>query len=114
IAVRADPSPSCNGDGSNPVPPPSESGTDNARRVIQPGVYFRVSLGGATGHKTFARDLGVLVHPNEVLKVTVALIRVYITHGNRADRKKARLKHLLDKWSLERYLEETEKLLGYQ
>src|SRR5438093_967118 len=36
---------------------------------IKPGIYFRVKLGGATGHKAFARDLGVLVRPQEVLKV---------------------------------------------
>ncbi len=81
---------------------------------IKPGIYFRVALGGATGHKAFARDLGVLVKPEEVLKVTAALVRVYIANGNRGDRKKARLKHLLETWSLEKYLEETEKLLGWK
>ncbi len=81
---------------------------------IAEGVYFRVALGGATGHKAFARDLGVLVKPDEVLKVTAALLRVYIANGNRGDRKKARLKHLLETWTLEQYLAETEKLLGYQ
>lgn len=77
-------------------------------------VYFRIALGGATGHKAFARDLGVLVQPGELNKVIVALARVYIANGNRTDRKKARLKHLLEIWSLEKYLAETEKLLGYQ
>ena len=81
---------------------------------VKPGIYFRVVLGGATGHKAFARDLGVLVKPEEVLKVTSALVRVYIANGNRGDRKKARLKHLLETWSLEKYLEETEKLLGWK
>ena len=81
---------------------------------IKSGIYFRVALGGATGHKAFARDLGVLLKPDEVLKVTTALVRVYIANGNRGDRKKARLKHLLETWSLEKYLEETEKLLGYK
>ncbi len=81
---------------------------------IKPGVYFRVALGGATGHKAFAHDLGVLVKPEEVLKVTAALVRVYIANGNRGDRKKARLKHLLETWTLDQYLAETEKLLGYQ
>lgn len=79
---------------------------------IKPGIYFRVKLGGATGHKAFARDLGVLVPPEEIVKVATALVRVYIANGNRADRKQARLKHLLEKWTLEQYLEETEKLLG--
>jgi ferredoxin-nitrite reductase len=77
------------------------------------GVVFRISLGGATGHKAFARDLGVLVKPAELNKVVVALVRVYIANGNRTDRKKARLKHLLESWPLEKYLAETEKLLGY-
>ena len=79
---------------------------------IKPGIYFRIKLGGATGHKTFAQDLGVLVRPEEILKVTMALIRVYLAHGNRTDRKKARLKHLLEKWTLDQYLHEAEKLLG--
>ena len=81
---------------------------------VQSGVYFRVALGGATGHETFACDLGVLVKPEELLKVIVAIIRVYLAHGNRSDRKKARLKHLLETWTLEQYLAETERLLGYR
>ncbi|PTY00833.1 NirA family protein [Verrucomicrobia bacterium LW23] len=86
--------------------------SDAARAAgIAPGVYFRVALGGATGHKAFARDVGVLVHPDQVLATTIALIRVYIANGNRGDRKKARLKHLLDSWTLDQYLAETEKLL---
>jgi ferredoxin-nitrite reductase len=77
-------------------------------------VLFRIALGGATGHKTFARDLGVLVKPGEINKVVSALVRVFIANGNRADRKRARLKHLLEKWTMEEYLAETEKLLGYE
>ena len=81
---------------------------------VGPEIFFQIALGGATGHKSFARDLGVLVKPAEVNKVIVALVRVFIAHGNRSDRKKARLKHLLETWSLEKYLGETEKLLGYK
>ncbi len=81
---------------------------------IAPGIYFRVKLGGATGHKAFARDLGALVTPEQILKVVRSIIRVYIANGNRTDRKKARLKHLLESWTLERYLEETEKDLGFK
>jgi ferredoxin-nitrite reductase len=75
-------------------------------------IVFRISLGGATGHKSFARDLGVVVPPENIVKTIVAIIRVYIRNGNRGDRKKARLKHLLDKWTLEQYLAETERILG--
>ncbi len=80
---------------------------------IEPGIYFRVALGGATGHKSFAKDLGVVVLPGHVVRVTAALLRVFIANGNRENRKKARLKHLLEKWSLEDYLKETEALLGF-
>jgi len=41
-------------------------------------------------------------------------VRVFIANGNRTDRKRARLKHLLESWTLEQYLAETEKLLGKQ
>lgn len=75
-------------------------------------VFFRIALGGATGHKAFARDAGILVKPADLNKVIAAMVRVYIANGNRGDRKKARLKHLLETWTLERYVGETEKLLG--
>jgi ferredoxin-nitrite reductase len=93
-----------------------EDTNDVGAKAVKVGgeTYFRIALGGATGHKTFARDLGVLVRPPELNKVIVALVRVYIANGNRTDRKKARLKHLLETWSLEKYLGETEKILGYQ
>jgi len=77
-------------------------------------VLFRIALGGATGHKAFARDLGVVVPPNEINKVVVAILRVYVERGCRTDRKKARLKHLLEKMPLEEYLAAVEKKLGKQ
>ena len=76
------------------------------------GVAFRIALGGATGHKAFARDAGVLVSPEQLVKVILAMVRVFIAKGNRGDRKKARLKHLLEKMSLGEFVAETEKLLG--
>ncbi len=75
-------------------------------------VLFRIALGGATGHKSFARDLGVIVPPAEINKVVVAVVRVYIEHGCRTNRKKARLKHLLETMSLDEYLALVEKKLG--
>jgi ferredoxin-nitrite reductase len=77
------------------------------------GVAFRIALGGATGHKAFAKDAGIIVLPDQIVDVVLALIRVFIAKGNRSDRKRARLKHLLEKMPLEDYLSETEKLLGF-
>jgi len=93
-----------------------EDTNDIGAKAVKVGdeIFFRIALGGATGHKAFARDLGVLVKPAELNKVIVAAVRVYIANGNRGDRKKARLKHLLETWSLEKYLDETEKALGYK
>ena len=75
-------------------------------------VMFRIALGGATGHKAFAKDLGIVVGPEEINKVVAAIVRVFIEKGNRSDRKKARLKHLLEKMSLEDYLKLVEAKLG--
>ncbi|HKW28057.1 MAG TPA: NirA family protein, partial [Verrucomicrobiae bacterium] len=91
-----------------------EDTNDIGVKAVKPGddVFFRIALGGATGHKTFARDLGVVVPPGEINKVIAAILRVYIERGCRTDRKKARLKHLLEQMSLEEYLAEVEKKLG--
>jgi len=77
-------------------------------------ILFRIALGGATGHKAFARDLGVIVPPAEINKVVVAIVRVFIEKGCRTNRKRARLKHLLETMSLDEYLALVEKKLGKQ
>lgn len=76
------------------------------------GIAFRICLGGATGHKAFARDCGILVDPERIVEVTLAMVRVFIRQGDRTNRKKARLKHLLETWTLDQYVVETEKLLS--
>ena len=78
------------------------------------GIYFRAELGGITGHKDFARDTGLLLKPAELIPVAAAMLRVYREHADRTDRKKARLKYLLDKWGgFARFLEETQKKLAF-
>jgi ferredoxin-nitrite reductase len=81
---------------------------------IEPGIYFRCEVGGITGHKDFARDTGVLLKPAELVPVAAAMVRVFREHGDRTDRKKARLKYLLEKWGgFPRFLEETQKKLAF-
>jgi ferredoxin-nitrite reductase len=77
------------------------------------GIYFRVHLGGITGHQDFARDTGLLIRPSEAVAVSVAMIRVYAENGDRANRKKSRLKYLLEKWGVEKFLAETQKKLAF-
>src|SRR5690606_20208763 len=76
------------------------------------GIYFRVALGGITGHRDFARDCGLLLKPEECVAVAAAMVRVFIAQGNRDNRNKARLKYLLDAKGVEWFLAETEKTLG--
>jgi ferredoxin-nitrite reductase len=82
-------------------------------RSIPAGVYFRVLLGGITGHRQFGSDCGLLLRPDEAVAVAAAMIRVFVRNGDRTDRKKARLKYLLDRWGVERFLGESEKLLAF-
>jgi ferredoxin-nitrite reductase len=78
----------------------------------EPGVWFRLALGGITGHKDFARDTGVIVRPEQATQVADAIVRVYIAHGDRTDRNKARLKYVLDAWGIEKYIARVEETLG--
>jgi len=83
-----------------------------SRKDLPAGIYFRLSLGGITGHHDFARSTGVLIEPEECLPVADAILRVFMEHGDRTDRNQARLKYLLDKWGFDRFLAEVETRLG--
>jgi ferredoxin-nitrite reductase len=76
------------------------------------GVYFRMLLGGITGHGDFARDTGILLKPAECLGAAVAVVRVFIAEGDRTDRKRARMKYVLDAWGLEKFMAAVEKERG--
>jgi len=86
------------------------------RAVIQgqEQVLCRILLGGITGHLDFARDSGFACTPQQTVDVAIAMIRVFIEHSDRTNRKKARLKYLLDDWGLEKFTLEAEKLLGFE
>ncbi|MBI4723979.1 MAG: NirA family protein, partial [Rhodomicrobium sp.] len=79
---------------------------------VESGVWFRLTLGGITGHKDFARDTGVIVKPADAVRVTDAIVRVFIDHGDRTNRNKARLKYVLDAWGFEKFLSAAEEKLG--
>ena len=81
---------------------------------IDPGVYFRIALGGVTGHQTFASDWGVIVPEAQLNEVVVALLRVFIEHGDRTNRKKARFKYVVDDFGMEGIRTEAEKHLPFK
>jgi ferredoxin-nitrite reductase len=78
----------------------------------EPGVWFRLALGGITGHLDFARDTGVVVKPQDVTQVADAVVRVFTAHGDRTDRNKARLKYVLDAMGFEKFLALVEEKLN--
>jgi ferredoxin-nitrite reductase len=53
------------------------------------------------------------VKPSEAVAVAAAMVRVFNENGCRTDRKKARLKYLLEKWGLEKFVAETGKKLAF-
>jgi ferredoxin-nitrite reductase len=79
---------------------------------IEPGVWFRLLLGGITGHQDLARDSGAILRPEEATEVADAVVRVFIREGDRSNRAKARLKYVLDAWGIERFLTAVEAKLG--
>ncbi len=77
------------------------------------GIYFRVELGGITGHGDFSRDTGLLLKPEQAVPVAAAMLRVFLVNGDRTNRKTARLKYLLERWGVEKFLAETAKKLSF-
>ena len=81
---------------------------------IAAGVWYRLALGGITGHKDLARDTGVIVQPDEAVAVADAIVRVFIDMGDRTNRAKSRLKYALDTLGFEKFLAIVEEKLGHK
>ena len=94
-----------------PAPSAGAEGAESSAELA-PGVYFRILLGGITGHGSFGRDAGIVVSPEESVTVVAAMLRVFAAAGDRTNRKRARLKYVLERWGIERFVAETEALLG--
>src|SRR5450755_2420992 len=79
---------------------------------VAPGVWFRLGLGGITGHKDFAKSTGIVVEPERATEVADAIVRVFIETGDRTNRLKARLKYVLDSMGVDKFMEAVEDKLG--
>ena len=80
---------------------------------VEPGVWFKLGIGGITGHKDFAKDTGIIVRPADATKVSDAIVRVFIDLGDRTNRLKARLKYVIDGMGMEKFLVLVEDKLGH-
>ncbi|MGW9333668.1 NirA family protein [Bosea sp. NPDC055594] len=82
--------------------------------AIEPGIWYRLALGGITGHHDLARDTGIVVAPSDTVAVADAIVRVFIANGDRTNRAKARLKYVLDAWGFDKFLAAVEEVFGRQ
>ena len=80
---------------------------------VEPGVWFRLGIGGITGHKDFAKDTGIIVRPEEANKVADAIVRAFIDTGDRTNRLKARMKYVIDGIGIDKFLALVEEKLGH-
>ncbi|MGL5117106.1 MAG: NirA family protein, partial [Beijerinckiaceae bacterium] len=81
---------------------------------VEPGLWWRIVLGGISGHRDLARPTGYFCNSEDCTAVADAMIRVFVAHGDRTNRAKARLKYVLDAWGFEKFMRETESTLGRQ
>src|SRR3954464_14208269 len=79
----------------------------------EPGIWFRLGIGGITGHKDFAKDTGIVVRPQDATRVADAIVRAFIDLGDRTNRLKARLKYVIDGIGMEAFLKAVEEKLGH-
>lgn len=79
---------------------------------VTSGVYFRLLLGGATSHARYGRDAGVLVLPEQCIDVIEQVLEMYVEHGDRTNRRRARLSYLIESWGMPRFVAELQARLG--
>lgn len=80
---------------------------------VEPGIWFRLGLGGITGHKDFAKYSDIIVKPADATKVSDAIVRVFIDTGDRTNRLKARMKYVIDGIGMEKFLALVEEKMGH-
>jgi ferredoxin-nitrite reductase len=91
-----------------------ETNDISLRAVLTPeGLRYRLTLGGITGHRDFARPTGIVVRPEQAVAVCDALLRAFIAEGDRTDRRKARLKYVLDRLGVKGFVALAEQRLGF-
>ena len=77
-------------------------------------VLFDLTIGGGLSKsKQIATRANRYVKPQQVQDVAVACAEIFRDNGNRENRNKARVRHLLNDWGIEKFVAEIEKVIGY-
>ncbi|GGD42343.1 sulfite reductase [Malaciobacter pacificus] len=78
-------------------------------------VLFDLTLaGGLSKSKQIAYRANRYVKPEQVLDVAVVCAEIFRDNGNRHNRNKARVRHLVNEWGLEKFVDAIEEKLGYK
>ena len=78
-------------------------------------VLFDLTVGGGLSKsKQIAYRANRYVKENQVKDVTVACAEIFRDNGNRANRNKARVRHLVNDWGLEKFVDAIEEKIGYK
>ena len=78
-------------------------------------VLFDLTIGGGLSKsKQIAPRANRYVKASQVKDVAVACAEIFRDNGNRANRNKARVRHLLNEWGMEKFVDEIEKNIGYK
>ena len=80
---------------------------------VDSGVWFRLAIGGITGHKDFAKATGIVIKPADATRGADAIVRAFIDTGDRTNRLKARLKYVIDGMGMDKFLSLVEQKLGH-
>ena len=77
-------------------------------------ILFDLTLGGGLSKsKQIAYRANRYVKPEQVIEVAVVCAEIFRDYGNRGNRNKARVRHLINEWGLEKFVDEMESRLGY-
>lgn len=79
---------------------------------LDAGVYCRIGLGGISGHRDLTRETGFVCTPEQTVLTGFAMLHVFCEHADRSNRKKARLKYLLDQRGCDWFIERTQEKLA--
>ncbi len=85
----------------------------NAAKMKSGEILFDVSVGGGlASNRRIASHIGYVL-PQQVLAVAKAVTEIYREYGNRENRNRARLGHLLDSFGVERFIEILHSKTGF-
>ncbi|MEM9316181.1 MAG: NirA family protein [Pseudomonadota bacterium] len=80
--------------------------------AVEAGIYCRIGVGGISGHQDLTRETGFVCTPEQTVLAGYAMLLVFVEHADRTNRKKARLKYVLDQHGVAWFMERTQEKLA--